>query len=60
MKISDVVKVAGSIGGAANAVSDLLGPGAGSWEASLQQASYGGVPFGVNGARLHAERNATV
>lgn len=60
MKISDVVQVAGSIGGVANAVGDLLGPGAGSWEASLQQASYGGVPFGVNGARLHAGRRQAV
>lgn len=60
MKISDVVKVAGSIGGVANALGDLLGPGAGSWEASLQQASYGGVPFGVNGARLHAGRRQAV
>lgn len=60
MKMSDVVKVAGSIGGVANAVNDLLGPGAGSWEASLQQASFGGVPFGVNGARLRAGRRHAV
>lgn len=60
MKVTDVVKVAGSVGGVANAIGDLLVPGAGTWEASLQQASYGGVPFGVNGARLHAGRRQAV
>lgn len=60
MSITDVVNVAGSIGGVANAIGDLFGPGAGSWEASLQKASFGGVPFGVTTARTHAGRRTAV
>ncbi|ANN70918.1 DNA circularization protein [Bordetella bronchialis] len=57
---SDLLNVVGSIGGVANAVDNLFGPSAGSWEASLQQASFGGVPFGVNEARTRAGRRQAV
>lgn len=60
MSISDVLNVAGSIGGVASAIDELFGPGAGSWEASLQQASFGGVPFGVSNARTRAGRRQAV
>lgn len=57
---SNLLNVVGSIGGVANAVDNLFGPAAGSWEASLQTASYGGVPFGVDAARTHAGRRQAV
>jgi len=57
---SDLLNVVGSIGGVANAVDGLLGPAAGSWEASLQPASFGGVPFGVNTARTRAGRRQAI
>jgi len=57
---SDLLNVVGSIGGVANAVDGLFGPGEGSWEASLQKASFGGVPFGVNTARTHAGRRQAI
>ncbi|VWD17224.1 DNA circularization protein [Burkholderia contaminans] len=51
MSLSNLVSLAGSIGGVAAAASDLAsiltGPLAGSWWGSLRQASYGGVPFAV-------------
>ncbi|MBR8435199.1 DNA circularization N-terminal domain-containing protein [Burkholderia cenocepacia] len=51
MSLSNLVSLAGSIGGVASAASDLAsiltGPLAGSWWGSLRQASYGGVPFAV-------------
>ncbi|NTZ82193.1 DNA circulation family protein [Burkholderia metallica] len=51
MSLSNLVSLAGSIGGVAAAASDLAsiltGPIAGSWWGSLRQASYGGVPFAV-------------
>ncbi|HEF4732746.1 DNA circulation family protein [Burkholderia multivorans] len=51
MSLSNLVSLAGSIGGVARAASDLAsiltGPLAGSWWGALRQASYGGVPFAV-------------
>ena len=57
---SGVLNVAGSIGGLANAVSNLFGPAAGSWQASLQTASFGGVKFGVNAATTRGGRRNAV
>jgi len=60
MSTSQILDVVGSIGGVASAVDNLFGPAAGSWEASLQQASLGGVPFGVNEARVSAGRQQAI
>lgn len=53
MSLSNLVSLAGSVGGVASAAGDLAsiltGPLAGSWWGSLRQASFGGVPFAVVG-----------
>lgn len=61
--ISNTLNVAGSIGGVASAVGDLAslaGFQSGSWLDSLQQASYGGVPFGTNSVRTAAGRKTAI
>ncbi|MBV2180886.1 MAG: DNA circularization N-terminal domain-containing protein [Castellaniella sp.] len=60
MSTTQILNVAGSIGGLANAVDGLLTLGGGNWQASLQAASFGGVPFGVDSARTRAGRRQAV
>lgn len=61
--VANTLSVVGSIGGVASAVSNLAGLAssvAQSWEGSLRQASYGGVPFGIEAVRTSAGRRTTV
>ncbi|NYH21382.1 DNA circularization protein [Paraburkholderia bryophila] len=63
MSTADVLNVAGSIGGVASAVgslASLIGFQAGSWLSSLKQASYGGLPFGIESVRTAAGRKQAV
>lgn len=57
---TQLLNVAGSIGGLANAVDGLANLAGGDWQSSLQQASFGGVPFGVDSARTRAGRRQAV
>ena len=57
------LNVAGSIGGVARAVGNLaglFGHTAGSWNASLKAAEFGGVPFGVESVRTSSGRRTAV
>ncbi|WP_433693209.1 DNA circularization protein [Paraburkholderia phenoliruptrix] len=58
--ITDVVNVAGSIGGLASAVGDAASLITGDWFRNLKQASYGGVAFGVESVRTAAGRKTSV
>src|SRR5450830_125696 len=67
MSIAGIGSVVGSIGGVASAakgvaksILSLTGGSDGSWDTSLQQASYGGIKFGVKSASLSAGRKTTV
>lgn len=60
---TDALNVAGSIGGVASAVGNLaslVGFQAGSWLSSLKQASYGGLPFGIESVRTAAGRKQAI
>lgn len=58
--VSDVLGVAGSIGGLANAIGNAVSLITGDWFASLRPASYGGVSFGVESVRMSAGRKTSV
>lgn len=64
MSITNLVQISGSIGGVAAAVDSLAslatGGAVGSWSNSLRQASYGGVPFGVNANRTAGGRRNAI
>lgn len=60
---TNALAVAGSIGGVAAAVGRLAGAlsgQSGTWIGSLKQASYGGVPFGIEMVRTTAGRKTAV
>ncbi|ABB11159.1 hypothetical protein Bcep18194_B1045 [Burkholderia lata] len=57
---TDVLAVVGSIGGLASAVSDAASLLTGDWFSTLQEASYGGVPFGVFEIRNSTGRQQAV
>jgi prophage DNA circulation protein len=59
---ANALNVSGSIGGIAQAagnLASLFGAQAGSWAAALKPASYGNVPFGVEGVRTAAGRKTS-
>lgn len=58
--ITDVVNVAGSIGGLASAIGDAAALINGDWFQNLKQASYGGVKFGVESIRTAAGRKTSI
>jgi prophage DNA circulation protein len=58
--ITDVVNVAGSIGGLASAVGDAASLIAGDWFRRLDKASYGDFKFGVESIRTVAGRKTSV
>lgn len=64
MSLTNVVQISGSIGGVAAAAGSLAslatGGAVGSWSNSLRQASYGGVPFGMEAARTSGGRRNAV
>ncbi len=57
---TDVLSVVGSIGGLASAASDAASLLTGDWFSTLQEASYGGVPFGVFEIRNSTGRQQAV
>lgn len=63
MKASNLLNVAGSIGGIARTVgnlANLFGSPSGTWQGSLKTAMYGGVPFGVESVRTGAGRRTAI
>jgi len=60
---TNALNVAGSIGGVASAVGNLaslVGFQTGTWLDSLKQASYGGVPFGIESVRTSVGRKQAI